>query len=74
MSAATLEMIAQEIEQLSPDEKWAPLSVLIESLRRQVKPPRRSLLDYYGAGQGRGFKTVHVVDTHIAEERASWKQ
>ena len=73
MSAAALEMIAQEIEHLGSDEKWALLSLLIESLRRQATPPRRSLLDYYGAAQGRGFKTVDAVDSYVAEERASWE-
>ena len=69
MGAAALERIAQEIERLGPDEKWALLFLLIESLRCQGTPPRRSLLDYYGAAQGRGFKTANAVDAHIAEER-----
>ena len=73
MSAAALERIAQEIERLGPDEKRALLLMLIESLRRQVAPPRRSLLDDYGAAQGRGFKTAHAVDSYVAEERASWE-
>jgi hypothetical protein len=73
MSAAALEMIAQEIEHLGPDEKWTLLSLLIESLRRQTEPPRPSLLDYYGVGKGRGFRTAAEVDAYIKEERASWE-
>ena len=36
MSAAALETIVQQIEQLAPEEKWTLLSLLIESLRRQA--------------------------------------
>jgi len=68
-----LETIAQEIEQLGPDEKWALLSLLVESLRRQPTPPRLSLMDYYGVGKGRGFRTAAKVDAYIDEERASWE-
>ena len=73
MSAAALEVIAQQIEHLDTDEKWTLLSLLVESLRRQATPHRRSLLEYYGAGQGRGLNTAQAVDAHIAEERASWE-
>jgi hypothetical protein len=73
MSVAMLEAIAQEIEQLGPDEKWTLLSLLVESLRRQPVPPRSSLMDYYGVGKGRGFRTAAEVDAYIEEERASWE-
>jgi hypothetical protein len=74
MSATALEIIVQQVEQLGPDEKWALLSLLIESLRRQTEPTtHRRLGDYYGAGKGRGFRTALEVDSFIKEERASWE-
>ena len=74
MSTAALETIAQQVEQLGPDEKWALLSLLIESLRRQTESTtHRRLDDYYGAGKGRGFRTALEVDAFIQEERASWE-
>ena len=73
MSAAAMETIAQEIEHLGPEEKWTLLSLLLESLHRQVVPPRRSLMDYYGVGRGRGFRTAAEVDAYLDEERASWE-
>lgn len=74
MSAVALETIAQQIEQLALEEKWALLSMLIESLRRQTEPTRRQLCDYYGVGRGRGFRTAQEVDAHIEEERTSWEK
>jgi hypothetical protein len=74
VSAAALETIAQQIEQLAPEEKWALLSLLIESLRRQAGSARRRLCDYYGVGKGRGFRTAQEVDAFIKEERASWER
>lgn len=74
MSAAALQSIAQEIEQLGPDDKWTLLSLLVESLRRQAEPSHRSLLDYYGVGQGRSFRTAAQVDAYIQEERTSWER
>jgi hypothetical protein len=74
MSAVALQSIAQQIETLGPEEKWTLLEMLVESLRRQVALPRRSLVDYYGAGQGRGLGSADAVDAHIAEERASWER
>ena len=66
MSAATLGTIAQQVEQLAPEDKWALLSLLIESLRRPTAlPTRRRLCDYYGAGKGRGFRTAAEVDAFI---------
>jgi hypothetical protein len=73
MSVAALETIAQEIEQLGPDEKLTLLSLLVDSLRRQVAPPGPSLMDYYGVGKGRSFRTAAEVDAYIDEERASWE-
>jgi len=72
--SAVLKIIAQQIERLAPEEKWALLSLLIESLRRQAEPTRRRLSDYYGIGKGLGFQTAQEVDTLIAEERASWER
>ena len=39
MSVATLGTIAQQVEQLAPEDKWALLSLLIESLRRPTALP-----------------------------------
>jgi len=74
MGTVVLETIAQQIEQLASEEKWALLSMLIESLRRQTEPPRRQLCDYYGVGGGRGFRTAQEVDAYIEKERASWER
>jgi hypothetical protein len=74
MDAAELEAIAEQIEQLAPEEKWALLSRLVESLRRQSEPAYKGLVDYYGIGQGRGFRTAQAVDTHIDEERTAWER
>ena len=74
VSAAALEAIAQQIEQLPSEEKWTLLSLLIESLRRQDEPARRQLGDYYGMGKGRGFHSAQEADVLIAEERASWER
>ena len=74
MSATALEAIAQQIEQLAPEEKWTLLSLLIESLRRQAKPTHRRLCDYYGVGKGRGSRTAQEVDTYIEEGRATWER
>ena len=73
MSVAALETIAQEIEHLGPEEKWTLLSLLVESLRSQSAQPRPLLMDYYGVGKGRGFRTAAKVDAYIDEERASWE-
>jgi hypothetical protein len=73
MNAVALETIAQQIEQLAPDDKWTLLSVLIDSLRHQAEPARRRLCDYLGAAKGRGFRTAQEVDTTIREERDSWE-
>jgi hypothetical protein len=72
--ATALEAIAEQIEGLASEEKWALLSVLIESLRRQTEPTHRQLCDYYGVGRGRGFRTAQDVDAHIEKERASWER
>jgi hypothetical protein len=72
MSAAALEAIARQIEQLAPEEKWTLLSLLIESLRPQDEPTRRQLGDYYGLGKGRGYRSAQEADATIAEERDSW--
>ena len=45
MSAAAIKTIAQQIERLAPEEKWALLSLLIDSLRRQAEPTRPRLGD-----------------------------
>jgi hypothetical protein len=74
MSAAALETITEQIEQLAPEEKWTLLSLLIESLRRQSESTRRRLGDYYGVGKGRGFGTARAVDRSMDEERASWER
>ena len=74
MNGVALQVIAQQIEDLGPEEKWTLLEMLVESLRRQIAPPRRSLMDYYGAGQGRGLGNADAVDAHITEERASWER
>jgi len=73
MSAAALKTIAQQIERLAPEEKWALLSLLIESLRHQAEPTHRQLSDYYGIGRGLGFRSAQEVDAYIQEERASWE-
>ena len=66
--------LEQVVEQLAPEDKWALLSLLIESLRRQTElPTRRRLCDYYGVGKGRGFRTAAEVDAFIQEERAAWE-
>lgn len=74
MSVAAVETIAQQIKDLGPDEKWTLLSLLVESLRRQSAQPRPFLMDYYGVGRGRGFRTAAEVDAYIDEERASWER
>jgi hypothetical protein len=74
MSAAELQAIAEQIEQLAPEEKWALLSLLIESLRRPSESMHRRLGDYYGVGKGRGLETAPAVDRFIEEERASWER
>ena len=74
MSAAAVESIAQQIEQLAPEDKWALLSLLVESLHRQTESADRRLCDYYGLGKGRGFRTAQEVDTYIREERAAWEE
>jgi hypothetical protein len=74
MSAVALETIAQQIEQLPPDDKWTLLSMLIDSPRHQAEPARRKLCDYLGAAKGRGFRTAHEVDAYIREEHDSWER
>ena len=74
MSPATVEIIAQQIDQLDPEEKWTVLSLLIERLRRQAETSTRQLCDYYGLGKGRGFRTAQEVDAFIEGERTSWER
>ena len=74
MPTAELETIAQQIQRLGLEEKWTLLSILVESLHRDVQPPRRLLCDYYGIAKGRHFQTAREVDTFIEEERASWEE
>ena len=72
MSATALQTIARQIETLEPEEKWALLSLLTESLRQQMRSTGRTLSAYYGRGQGRGFQTAEEVDAFIREERDLW--
>lgn len=74
MSAAALDSIVQQIDQLALEEKWRLLSMLVESLRRHAEPTHRQLGEYYGVGQGRGFRTAQEVDAFIEQERASWER
>jgi hypothetical protein len=74
MSVAAVESIAQQIEQLDPEDKWTLLSLLVESLHRQTESADRCLSDYYGIGKGRGFQTAQEVDTYIRKERAAWEE
>ena len=74
MSSLALKDLAQQVEQLDAEDKLALLALLAESLRRQLRPERRPLSDYYAVGAGQGFKTATDVDTFIQEERASWER
>jgi hypothetical protein len=74
MSTATLENIREQLEQLAPEEKWTLLSLLIESLRRQSRSTRGKLVDYYGAGKGRGFQSASAADAFIEKERSAWER
>lgn len=72
MNATALQTIVRQIEQLESEEKWALLSLLAESLRRQTRPARRVLSAYCGRGKGRGFQTAQEVDAFISQERDLW--
>jgi len=74
MSAAVIEALTQQIQELAPEEKWTLLSILVESLRPHAEATHRRLCDYYGVGKGRGFRSAQEVDTFIAQERASWEE
>ncbi len=73
MSTPTVDDLSQQVERLSPEDKLSLLAVLVENLRRQVRPQQRKLSAYYGLGAGQGFETVQEVDTLIKEERAGWE-
>jgi hypothetical protein len=74
MGASPLESIVQQIDDLGPEEKWTLLELLIDRLRRQARPSRGRLSDYYGIGRGRIFRTAQEVDTFIEEERNAWEE
>ncbi len=74
MSVMVLKDNTRQIEQLEPEDKLTLLTWLVESLRRQMQPARRSLSAYYGLGTGHGFKTAQEVDTFIRQGRALWER
>jgi len=74
MSALALKTIAQQVEQLDLEDKLNLLSLLVESLRRQMRSAHRPLSAYFGVGAGRGFQTAEEVDAFIQEERSLWER
>jgi hypothetical protein len=74
VSDVTLKGVAQQVEQLTVEDKLALLTVLAESLQRQVRSQPRPLSAYYGLGAGQGFKSAAEADAFIREERSGWEQ